>query len=74
MTGWGRQVRWEGVRRILLVLTAVAGLLVAFRHPGFQNDFVFDWLVAKAFVSGLDPYMPMSVLADHFGIAHSLFS
>lgn len=55
---------------------AVAGVVLAFslvwmlRGPNY--DFVYDWLSARAFIDGLDPYQTIDVLTDAYGLTSEL--
>jgi Glycosyltransferase family 87 len=57
----------------LLVFTGLSilvGLLdAALRHPPEKSDFAQDYFLAKAAVSGTDPYLPLNLLGEQFGIA-----
>lgn len=60
----------ETVRRTLTSLAISAGLVIALWWPGTRTDFVFDWLITKAFVSGVDPYLTMGEIASRFDLNH----
>ena len=55
-------------RRFLIgALGVTLAVAVALFTPGHTVDFGFDWLTAKAFVTGIDPYQPVDQLAALFG-------
>lgn len=58
----------DGVSLVLIALSAGAALSLVWLVEGGQNDFIYDWLTAKAFVSGIDPHQPIDMLAALFGL------
>lgn len=41
-------------------------------NPPVKSDFAQDYLVAKATVSGLNPYLPLNLLGQEFGVPNEL--
>lgn len=46
-----------------------AAIAIAVWVSGYHFDFVYDWLSARAFVSGVDPYQPLPQLAGALGLS-----
>lgn len=67
--------RMRGLRRFLLALICVAGLLsLAFSAQSlvppyvYMKDFIQEYLLARAVLTGENPYLPLPVLAaEHLG-------
>lgn len=57
-----------GTGRIAGIVGAAIAVSYVWLLDGGQNDFVYDWLATKAFVSGVDPYQPLTDLAHQFGL------
>jgi hypothetical protein len=56
-------------RKLGLASAFLGAVAVAIWVPGYHFDFVYDWLSAKAFVNGLDPYVPLPQLAASLGLS-----
>ena len=58
-----------GTKQILGAAAIIAAFSLAW-IPGhaINSDFGFDWLVAKAFMDGVDPYQTLHDLADHYDL------
>ena len=53
-----------------LVFTLSSPLLDILSVPDNYSDARADWIVTKAFISGLDPYADIRTLADQFGVEY----
>lgn len=45
----------------------------AYVRPPEKTDFAQDYLMAKAVFAGMNPYLPLNVLGEHFGITTQFF-
>lgn len=60
------------MRRTILFMSVATAIALALWSPGNNFDFVYDWMMARAFVEGVDPYIPLDQLAADFGLRSNL--
>lgn len=70
---WSRSRKARLLRRATLSLAFLFGLatlkvpIVSLMEPHvYRKDFLQEYLLARAIVEGVDPYLPITVLADRF--------
>ena len=62
---WPPFVAWVGV---------VLAFSLAWLVPGTTYDFVYDWLSARAFIDGINPYQTIDRLTDIYGLTNEMQS
>ena len=67
------------LKSIGLALLACVGLFLLIRlfdydrlNPPVKSDFVQDYFLAKAVISGIDPYLPLDELGVRFGVPNEI--
>lgn len=55
------------MNRVVIGVSLVAAVLVATLVKGFDYDFIYDWLTARAAMQGIDPYQPVHLLIEQLG-------
>ena len=56
----------------LAVVGACGAFALVWLVPGHTYDFVYDWLSAKAFLNGVNPYQTLDALTEYFGLKNDL--
>lgn len=67
MLGCSRIRQWS-----LAVVGAGGAFALIWIVSGHTYDFVYDWIVAKALLNGVNPHQTIGALADYFGLISDL--